>query len=80
MSILFICLGCLYILVCFALITVIILQKKRSAGLGNLSGVGMSQTYWDKNKGNSLDGKLEKFTKIGTAVYIIFTVVMCFVK
>ena len=80
MSTLFICLGCLYFLLCFFIIAIIIMQKKRSAGLGNISGMGMSQSYWDKNKGNSLDGKLEKFTKIGTALYVIFTVVMCIIK
>lgn len=80
MSPLFIFLGCVYFVLCFGIITIIIMQKKRSAGLGNLSGMGMTQSYWDKNKGNSLDGKLEKFTKIGAAVYIIFTVAMCFIK
>ena len=78
MSPLFISLGCLYLILCIAIITIIIMQKKRSAGLGNLSGMG--QTYWSKNRGNSLDGKLEKYTKVFTAIYIIFTVVLCFIK
>lgn len=79
MSSIFICCGCFYIFLCIALITIIILQKRRNAGLGNLSG-GMTQTYWDKNKGNSLDGKLEKFTKILAGLYFIFTFALCFVK
>ena len=78
MSILFIVLGSLYILICVALISVIIFQKKDNSGLGNLSGMG--QTYWDKNKKNSLDGKLENFTKIIAVLYFIFTAVMCFIK
>ncbi len=80
MSTLFIILGCLYFLLCFFIITVIIMQKKRSAGLGSMTGMGMTQSYWDKNKGNSLDGKLEKLTKIGTTLFVIFTVAMCVIK
>ncbi|MDR1687508.1 MAG: preprotein translocase subunit SecG [Clostridiales bacterium] len=69
-----------YILSCAAVVTFILLQKKRSAGLGGLAGMGQSQTYWDKNKGRSLEGSLEKYTKIGIAVLFAVTVATWFVR
>jgi len=78
MSLLFCLLLSGYILICLLLIALIIMQKKRNAGLGSIAGVG--QTYWDKNKKNSFEGKLEKYTKIFTGIYIIFTVVTWFVR
>ena len=45
------------------LAAIILMQSKRSAGLGAVSG-NSSDTYWSKNKGNSVEGALEKYTKI----------------
>ncbi|MDR3091653.1 MAG: preprotein translocase subunit SecG [Clostridiales bacterium] len=57
-----------------ALIALILLQKKRSSGIGSLSGgVGAQQTYWDRNKGRSVEGALERYTKLGAIVILIFT-------
>ncbi len=81
MSALYIVLSVLYGLSCVALITVILLQKKRSAGLGNtMSGMGSSQTYWDKNKGRSLEGTLEKYTKLLGFVFFALSFILCLVK
>ncbi len=80
MSLLFTILAVLYIIGCLVLVTIILIQKKRSAGIGNLGGMGGGQTYWDKNKGRSLDGKLELFTKIGGVILFIMTIVMLIVK
>ena len=77
MSILYIILSVVYILACAGLMTIILLQKKRSAGIGSVSGMGNVDTYWDKNKGRSLEGTLDKWTKIGGVVILIMTVVMC---
>ena len=80
MSILFIILSVVYILVCVGLIATILLQKKRSSGLGGLAGMGMTDTYFDRNKGRTMEGKLEKLTKVGVGVYFVLTLVMCVVK
>ena len=37
------------------LAAIILMQSKRSAGLGAVSG-NSSDTYWSKNKGNSVEG------------------------
>jgi preprotein translocase subunit SecG len=80
LNVLVILISIVYILGCAAVVTFILLQKKRSAGLGGLSGMGQSQTYWDKNKGRSLEGSLEKYTKIGIGVMFAVTVATWFVR
>lgn len=67
-----------YFVIALALIIVIMAQEKKSAGLGGgMSGMGASpQTYWDKNKGRSLEGKLHNYTKILGALFIILSLVL----
>ncbi|MBR4015074.1 MAG: preprotein translocase subunit SecG [Anaerotignum sp.] len=50
---------------------IILLQSKRNAGLGAIGGGGSGDTYWSKNKGNSMEGALERYTKIGGALFMI---------
>lgn len=77
MSIPYIILGVIYVLGCAALMVAILLQKKRTAGLGSIAGMGNSDTYWDKNKGRSLEGSLEKWTKIGGAAFMVLSLLIC---
>ena len=53
-----------------ALTVIILLQSNRAAGLGAVSGSD-SSSYWSKNKGNSMEGALERYTKIGGALFLI---------
>lgn len=53
------------------LISIILMQSKRSAGLGAVSASGSADTYWSKNKGNSMEGALEKYTKIGGFLFMV---------
>ena len=50
---------------------IILLQSKRSAGLGAVSAASSADTYWSRNKGNSMEGALERYTKIGGALFKI---------
>ena len=77
MNIPYILLGALYILGCIGLMTIILMQKKRSGGIGSVAGMGNADTYWDKNKGRSLDGTLEKWTKIGGALLLVSSIALC---
>ena len=79
MSIPYVILSIIFLLGCMALITVILLQKKRAGGIGSVAGMGNADTYWDKNKGRSMEGALEKWTKIGGAVFFIGSIVICLV-
>lgn len=55
---------------------IILLQSKRSAGLGAISGGGSGDTYWSKNKGSSMEGALERYTKIGGALFMIIAFIV----
>lgn len=77
MNIPYILVSVLYIAGCSALMATILLQKKRSSGIGSVSGMGNADTYWDKNKGRSTEGTLEKWTKVGGVALLVLTFVLC---
>ncbi len=65
----------LYVLICIALVTVVLFQESKSQGLaGSINGI--AETYWGKNKGRSMEGALEKATKILAALFIVLSVVL----
>lgn len=64
----------LYALICVALIVVVIMQEGKQAGLGSISGI--ADTYWGKNKGRSVEGKLELITKVLAAAFIVFSLIL----
>ena len=64
----------IFILVCVALAAIVLMQEGKSAGLGAISGA--AETYWGKNKGRSMEGKLVKFTKFLAIAFILLTVVL----
>ena len=80
MSPVYVILNVLFIALCIGLTVVILLQKKSSHGLGSIAGMGNSDTYWDKNKARSLEGSLEKYTKIGGTVLFVFSIILCLVR
>lgn len=56
---------------------IILLQSKRSAGMGAVGGGGSNNdSYWSKNKSNSMEGALEKYTKIGGALFMIIAFII----
>ena len=65
----------LYVLVCVALIVIVLLQEGKSNGLGALNG-SSGTSYWEKNKGRSAEGAIQKLTKILAAVFIVLSVVL----
>ena len=63
------------------LCVIILMQSKRSAGLGAVGGSSSnSDSYWNKNKGNSMEGALEKYTKIGGALFMILAFIINLVE
>jgi len=81
MSVPFVILAIVYVIGCGALVGAILLQKKRSAGgMGSIAGMGsVSDSYWDKNKGRSAEGTLEKWTEIGAVIIAIMSVILCLI-
>lgn len=64
-----------FVMVCIALTVIVLMQEGKSAGLtGSISGV--ADTYWGKNKGRSMEGALEKFTKVLALLLIVLAAVL----
>ena len=64
----------IFILVCVALTVLVLMQEGKSAGLGSISGA--AETYWDRNKGRSMEGMLVKITKILAVFFMLLAVVL----
>ena len=64
----------LFIIDCIALSVIILMQEGKSQGLGSLSG--MSETYWGKNKGRSMEGAMVKATKIMGILFFVLALVL----
>ena len=74
MAVLRIILTVVYIVVCVALVVLVLMQEGKSAGLGAISGA--AETYWGKNKGRSMEGKLVRITT-GLAVgFMLIAIVL----
>ena len=64
-----------FMIVCLIITVVILLQEGKQAGLtGAISGA--ADTYWGKNKGRSMEGKLEKDTKICVVLFFVLSVIL----
>jgi len=64
-----------FILICIALTVIVLMQEGKSAGLsGAINGV--ADTYWGKNKGRSIEGKLVKFTKFLAIGFVVLAAVL----
>lgn len=74
MAVLRIIIQVIFILLCIALTALVLMQEGKSAGLGAISGA--AETYWGKNKGRSMEGKLVKITKYLAIGFMVLTVVL----
>ena len=64
-----------FIIVCIVISVVILLQEGKQAGLtGAISGA--AESYWGKNKGRSIEGKLEKITKVCVVLFFVLAIVL----
>ncbi len=64
-----------FMIVCLIITIVILLQEGKQAGLtGAISGA--AESYWGKNKGRSMEGKLEKITKICIVLFFVLSLVL----
>ena len=63
----------LFVLVCIALTIVVLMQEGKSNGLGALAG---GNSFWEQNKGRSLEGKKVLFTKILAVAFIVLALVL----
>ncbi len=74
MAVLRIVIQIVFILICIALTVLVLMQEGKSAGLGAISGA--AETYWGKNKGRSMEGKLVQITKYLAIVFMLISIIL----
>lgn len=67
-------LGGILIVVSILLIIFVLLQESKQQGLSGAIAGG-ADTFFGKNKGRTMEAKLEKLTKVLSAVFIVLTLV-----
>ena len=63
-----------FVILCIAMTVIVLMQEGKTSGLGAISGV--AESYWGKNKGRSMEGNLEKFTKIAAILIFVLALVL----
>lgn len=56
------------------LATLVLMQEGKSEGLGAIAGI--ADTYWGKNKGRSMEGKLVKMTALCVGLFLILSIIL----
>ena len=74
MAVLKIILTVIFIIIRIALTVIILMQEGKSAGLGAIAGA--ADTYWGKNKGRSMEGRLVTGTKILVVLFVVIAAVL----
>ena len=74
MAVLKIILTVIFIIISIALTAIILMQEGKSAGLGAIAGA--ADTYWGKNKGRSMEGRLVTGTKILVVLFVVIAAVL----
>lgn len=64
----------IFIIVCIALVVLVLMQEGKAQGLGSISGA--AETYWGKNKGRSMEGRLVQITKILAVLFFALAIVL----
>ena len=64
----------IFVLLCIVATVLVLLQEGKSQGLGAVAGG--SESYWGRNKGRSMEGNLEKWTKILMVVFFVLAIVL----
>ena len=63
-----------FIIISIALTVIVLMQEGKNAGLGSISGA--AETFWDKNKGRSMEGALVKITTALVVLFIVLAAVL----
>ena len=64
----------IFVFLCIVATVLVLLQEGKSQGLGAIAGG--SESYWGRNKGRSMEGNLEKWTKILMVVFFVLAIVL----
>ena len=77
MSAIEIILNILMVVSALVMIVTVLMQSSDSDGMGALTGG--SETFFGKNKNNTLEGKLANATKISAIVFVLLAILMLIV-
>ena len=75
MTVLKVILTVIFLIICVAMIVIVLMQEGDQSGLTS-SISGGSGTFWEKNKGRSAEGKLEKLTKYAAVLFFVLALVL----
>lgn len=64
----------LYVIICIALVVLVLMQEGKSDGLGAISGA--AESYWGKNKGRSMEGRMVKITTFLAIAFIVLALLL----
>ncbi len=64
----------IFILISIVLTVIVLMQEGKSAGLGAISGA--ADTYWGKNKGRSMEGRLVMVTRLLVILFLVIAGVL----
>jgi preprotein translocase subunit SecG len=67
-------LSIVYIIACVVLVVVVLMQEGKDEGLGAISGA--AESYWGKNKGRSMEGKLVKVTAWLSVIFVAVALIL----
>ena len=70
-------LNILMVISALVMIVTVLMQSSDSDGMGALTGG--SETFFGKNKNNTLEGKLNNATKISSIVFVVLAILMLIV-
>ncbi|KAB0576375.1 preprotein translocase subunit SecG [Fusobacterium naviforme] len=71
-------LSVIFVIVCVVLSAIVLMQEGRDQGLGAIGG--MADSYWGKIRGRSVEGTLEKLTKVLAVLFLLVAFVLNIVK
>ncbi len=64
----------LFVIICVALVVLVLMQEGKSDGLGAISGA--AESYWGKNKGRSMEGRMVKITTYLAVAFIVLALLL----
>lgn len=69
----------IYVVVCLVLIILVMKQSKEDAGASGAVVGGASNSFYEKNKGRTKEGKMKRLTIILSVIFIILTIALSIV-
>ena len=75
MEVLKVILTVIFVFICIVLTVIVLAQEGKSAGLtGSISGA--AETFWGKNKGRTIEGNIEKWTKYVAIAFMVVALLL----